>query len=45
MLFGQGGCILAMVVVFGLKWLYLGKSCYNREKCLYSGIVFVIGQK
>ena len=33
------------MVVFGQKWLYLGKSGSNRAMWLYSGKVVLIGPK
>ena len=35
-IFGQGGCIRAKVVLFKQKWLYLGNSGCTRAKLLYS---------
>ena len=46
---GQGGCILAEVVVlvnsglFGQKWLHSGKNGCIRAKWLYSGKTGCIG--
>ena len=35
-IFLQSGCIRAKVVVFGQKWLYLGKSgCIREEVAVY----------
>ena len=36
--FGQGGCILAEVVVLGKKWLYSGKSGCIRAKMVVFGL-------
>ena len=41
---GEGGCIWPSMVVFGQKFLFLGKTGCNRPKWLYSGKVVLIGQ-
>ena len=49
--FREGVCIWAQVVVFGQKWFYLGNSGFCREKvvvfgkkCYIRAKVVVIGQ-
>ena len=38
--FGQSGCILVKVVVFGQKWLYSVKSgCFPKSGCLWGKVV------
>ena len=42
---GKSGCNRENLVVFGEKWLYLCKSGCNWRRWLYSGKMFVLGQK
>ena len=42
---GKSGCNRTNLVVFGEKWLYLCKSGCNWRRWLYSGKMFVLGQK
>ena len=51
-LFGQGPCIRANVVVFRVKWLYFGESesiwqtlLYWGKKCFLRAKVVLFGQK
>ena len=42
---GNYGSVRAEVVLFGQKWLYLGKVLLIGQKLLYSCKVVVFGQK